>query len=144
MKAFELGEGEIGFLVSYGTMKSVLGTLNTQGRRWWIASDPEDSISTSIVTIGHGHPHCTDRLNTVYFDVPVLAAESASRPEELILCFSGSLISVQDPGFYLQDGRIVQDEVEDFEEFFYPIKEALLARLHDEGSCTPEEPIAKS
>jgi hypothetical protein len=34
MNACELGKGEIGFLVCYATMKSVLEILNAQGRRW--------------------------------------------------------------------------------------------------------------
>ena len=139
MNAYRLGDEGLGFALSLDTLKEVLKGLNVKGRRWWIACDPEDALATESVTIGHGDPLCRDRLNTLYFQVPVLNANSAARPDQLILCFSSGAIWCQDGGFYLEREHIVQDLLEDFNAFFYPIWNALLARAKSEDASTTIE-----
>ena len=135
MNAYDLGDEGLGFALTLDTLKDVLKGLNIKGREWWIACDPEDALATEFVTIGHGDPRCKDRLNTIYFQLPVLNANSAVRPDQLILCFSSGAISCQDAGFYRDGEHILQDLLEDFNAFFYPIQNALLARIEtDDGN----------
>jgi hypothetical protein len=137
MNAYDLGDEGIGFALSLDALRDVLKGLNIRGRKWWIACDPDDVLALEWVTVGHGDPLCQDRLNTIYFRIPVVNATSAARPDQLILCFSSGAISCQDPGFYQDGDNIVQDLLEDFTAFFHPVKKALVARMQAEDEDTP-------
>jgi hypothetical protein len=63
---------EIGLVANLTILREVLRSLSIHGRRWWIASDPQDALTTRSTTIGHGDRRCADRLNTLYFCIPVL------------------------------------------------------------------------
>jgi hypothetical protein len=67
---------ELGLVVNLTILREVLKSLSIDGKRWWIASDPQDALTTRSITIGHGDPRCTDRLNTLYFRIPVLGNET--------------------------------------------------------------------
>jgi hypothetical protein len=67
---FSLDEVDLGFVVNLETLREVLKAMSVNGRKWWIASDPNDAIDTHTITIGHGDPGCHDRLNTLYYRVP--------------------------------------------------------------------------
>jgi hypothetical protein len=73
---FSLDQVDLGFVVSLETLRKVLKSMSINGRKWWIAGDPNDAIETHSVTIGHGDPGFHDRLNTLYFRVPVLNEET--------------------------------------------------------------------
>jgi hypothetical protein len=73
---FSLDQVDLGFVVSLETLRKVLKSMSINGRKWWIAGDPNDAIETHSVTIGHGAPGFHDRLNTLYFRVPVLNEET--------------------------------------------------------------------
>jgi hypothetical protein len=45
------------------------------------------------------------------------------------LMIDPSVITPEEPCHYLQNGRVLEDPVEDFVSFYGPIKRALLARL---------------
>ena len=136
MNAYDLGEEEIGFALSLDALRNVLKSLNIRGRKWWIACDPVDAVATESVAVGHGDPQCADRLNTIYFQIPVINATSVVRPDQLILCFSSGTIWCQDAGFYREGAHIVTDMLEDFNAFFYPIRNALLARMQSDDGNT--------
>jgi hypothetical protein len=112
-----LDEVDLGFVVNLETLRDVLKTMSVNGRRWWIASDPRDAIATHTVTIGHGDPRCVDRLNALYFRVPVLNDE---------MPMAGS---AEQPGIYIEDGRVGEDSVADLQAFYDPIQRALLIKL---------------
>jgi hypothetical protein len=128
----DLSGVELGFLVNLKILRQVLKGLSTQGRRWWIACDPMDALQSQSVTVGHGDANCTDRLNTMYFKVPVLNEE---RPvggnDRLVLLLEPSVISPEQPGLYLEDGQVLKDDFTDAECFYEPIRKALNAMLQE-------------
>ncbi len=129
----DLAQVELGFAVNLGTLREVLKGLSMNGRRWWVASDPTDSLESHSLTIGHGDPGCVDRLNTLYFKVPVLNDEKPiAGSERLILLLDSSVISAEQPGLYMEAGRVLEDRVADLECFFMPIRKALIAKLRNE------------
>jgi hypothetical protein len=127
---FSLDEVDLGFVVNLETLREVLKSMSVNGRKWWIASDPSDAIDSHTVTIGHGDPGCHDRLNTLYFRVPVLNEEMPmAGTGKLTLMLDSSVVSAEQPGLYFEDGRVGQDSVADMEAFYDPIQRALLTKL---------------
>jgi hypothetical protein len=127
---FSLDEVDLGFVVNLETLREVLKTMSINGRRWCIASDPSDAIDTHTVTIGHGDPRCHDRLNTLYYRIPVLNEEMPmAGTDKLTLMLDSSVVSAEQPGIYIEDGRVFKDSVEDLQSFYDPIQRALLAKL---------------
>jgi hypothetical protein len=125
---------EIGLVVNLAILREVLKSLSIDGKRWWIASDPQDSLTTRSITIGRGDPRCTDRLNTLYFRIPVLRNETPrDGTDGLVFLFDPSVSAAAEPGYYIEDGRVVQDFLEDFHCFYRPINLALIARLQAES-----------
>jgi hypothetical protein len=129
---FSLDEVDLGFVVSLEMLREVLKSMSINGRKWWIASDPADALESHTVTVGHGDPGCVDRLNTLYFRVPVLNEE---RPmagmDKLILLLDCSVISAEQAGLYIEGGRVWEDSLADLESFFDPIQRALIAKLRE-------------
>jgi hypothetical protein len=125
---------ELGLVVNLPILREVLRTLSIDGKRWWIASDPHDALTTRSITIGHGDPRCTDRLNTLYFRIPVLGNEiPRGGTDGLVFLFDPSNSDSAEPGYYIEDGRVVQDFLEDFLSFHRPLKRALIVRLQAES-----------
>jgi hypothetical protein len=125
-----LDEVDLGFVVNLETLRDVLKAMSVNGRRWWIASDPSDAIATHTVTIGHGDPGCHDRLNTLYYRVPVLNEEMPmAGTDKLTLMLDSSVVSAEQPGIYFEDGRVGPDSVADLQSFYDPIQRALLTKL---------------
>jgi hypothetical protein len=85
------------------------------------------------VTVGYGDPGCVDLLNTLYFKVPVLSDEKPlAGTDRLILLLDCSVISAEQPGLYIEEGRVLEDPLADIEYFFIPIKQALIAMVRNE------------
>jgi hypothetical protein len=127
---FSLDGVDLGFVVNLETLRNVLKAMSVNGRRWWIASDPSDAIDSHTITIGHGDPGCHDRLNTLYFRVPVLNEEMPmAGPNKLTLMLDSSVVSAEQPGIYIEDGRVGEDTVADLQSFYDPIQRALLTKL---------------
>jgi hypothetical protein len=129
---FDCDGVDIGFVVNLGTLREILKGLSVGGKRWWTACDPVDTLETHMLTIGHGDPECRDRLNTLYFNVPVLNDQKPlAGTDGLILLLDSSVLSAVDPGLYMEDGRVLQDGFTDMECFFQPIRKALIAKLQE-------------
>lgn len=127
----DLDHVDIGFVVNLITLREVLANLSADGRRWWIASDPADALSQGTITIGHGDPGCVDRLNTLYYRVPVLNEEvPPAGAAHLVVVLHPSVVSPEQIGLYLEHGRVVQDAIEDAESFYFPIQRALARRFN--------------
>lgn len=124
-----LEDVEVGLLTSLDTFRKVLKELNLHNQRWWLACDPLDSSDTGTIVVGYGTQGCKDPLNRGYFRIPVLSESFNEGPERLLLLFHPSVITCEETGYFLENGRYVLDCPVDFEEFFDPVKEALLARL---------------
>ena len=125
-----LDEVELAVVVNLETLREVFMSMSIGGKRWWIASDPHDAIVDGYISIGHGDPGCTDRLNTLYFRVPVVNDETPmGGTDRLVVLIDESTSFPQEPGFYLEDSEVVEDPFEDFMSFFEPLKHALVARL---------------
>jgi hypothetical protein len=126
----DFSEVELGFVVDLRTLRDVLQGLNIDGRRWFVASDPQDAIETGYVILGHGCEGCIDPLNTLNFRVPVVGVgDWNGRVDRLILMIDPSTVTAEEPGFYLGDGRIIEDSAEDFLRFYEPIERALITRM---------------
>jgi len=131
---------ELAVVVNLATLRQVLRRLCIDGKRWWIASDPADAARTLSITIGHGDSRCTDRLNTLFFNVPVLGSSvPGSQTDSLVLLFDPSTSIAAEAGYYIEDGRVVQDSLEDFLCFFRPIHRALITRLQEESQSQKGE-----
>jgi len=90
---------ELGFLVNLKIPRDVLKGLSIKGRRWWIASDPQDAATTRSITIGHGDPLCKARLNTLYFPVWIVGPVVSRAPtDRLVLLFDPSSCTPEEPG----------------------------------------------
>lgn len=123
-------EVELGLLVNLKTLRGILKGLSIDGRRWWVASDPQDAFESGSIMIGHGDPHCEDRLNTLYFRIPVISEEIPwAGTDRLVLLLDPSYVTAEEPGLYIDNCRITQDWLADFVCFFGPIKRALIARM---------------
>ncbi len=128
-----LDEIDLGFVVSLAVLREVLTSLNIQGRRWWVASDPADAVANNYLTIGHGDERCVDRLNTLYYRLPVLSDYApGGRTDRLVVLLDSSVIVAEQPGLYMEKGRVVEDEIEDIQAFLFPILRALAARFGKE------------
>jgi hypothetical protein len=123
-------EVELGLVVNLKILRDVLKGLSVGGKRWWIASDPQDAVEDGAIFIGHGDARCKDRLNSLTFRVPVLNDETRrGGTDGIVVLLDPSTSSSKDPGYYIENGRVMQDPLGDFYCFYYPLKCALIARL---------------
>jgi hypothetical protein len=140
----DLDEVDFGFVVSLETLREVLKSMSINGRTWWIASDPRDALNTHTVTIGYGDPGCRDRLNTLYYRVPVLNEElPMAGTDQLRLLLDTSVVLAEQSGFYREGGRVFQDSVADLVAFFDPIQRVLTARLRASFSVIETRNLAQ-
>jgi hypothetical protein len=128
----DVSEVEVGFVVNLKTLREVLQGLSVGGRRWWTACDPLDALERQSLTIGYGDTGCKDRLNTLYYNLPVLNSHKPlAGPDRLVVCVDSSVISAEQPGLYMEDGRVLEDVFADMECFFQPIRQALIELLKE-------------
>src|ERR1700760_719267 len=94
---------ELGFAINLKTLREVLQGLSIGGRRWWIASDPQDAANSGYVSVGYGDPQCEDCLNTVYFRLPILDDLPPKTPtDKFVLLIDPTTCVPESPGFYLE------------------------------------------
>jgi hypothetical protein len=131
---FNLDDIDLAVVVNIEILREVLGKLSVNGRRWWIACEPEYALERGSLTVGHGCPGCSDRLNTVLYRVPVL---NTDRPvggaDKLVVLLDAGVITPEQPGLYREGNKVVEDAIADMEEFFIPICRALVPLLAE--SC---------
>ncbi|QNI31403.1 hypothetical protein H7849_20345 [Alloacidobacterium dinghuense] len=124
-----LDDVDIAVVVNVEILRQVLKNLSTNGKKWWIACEPAYAVETGL-TIGYGDPGCVDRLNTVYYKVPVLNQDRPlGGPDKLVVLLDSSVVVAEQPGLYREDDCVLQDEVADIEDFFIPILRALVPVL---------------
>ena len=119
----------LGIIISLKELRGVLRDLSTEGMRWWVASDPRDTLETGTITVGHFDPRCWDRLNRLYFRIPTLNEILEDRTDDLVLLFDPLLITADEPGYYFRNGHTSEDSAKDFISFFNPLSDALVTRL---------------
>jgi hypothetical protein len=126
----DLNEIDLGFVINLETLREVLKSMSIDGRTWWIASDPEDALVTHSVTIGHGDAGCEDRLNTLYYRVPLLNEEMPmAGVGKLVLMLDSSVVCPEQPGLYREGDLVFKDSLADLESFYDPLQRALIAKL---------------
>lgn len=125
-----LDDVDIAVVVNLEILREVLKKLSVNGKKWWIACEPAYTLERGFLTIGYGDPGCVDRLNTVYYKVPILNEEPPlGEPDRLVVLVDSSVLVAEQPGLYCEDDRVLEDPVADMEEFFLPIARALVPVL---------------
>lgn len=124
-------EIEIAVVVNLEVLRGVLKNLSRGGTRFWIASDPADSLDTGSITVARGYPGCKDQLNATYFRIPILNDEMPRRgTNRLVLLLAPSEIRPDDRGSRMDSGQLsTSDILSDFQEFLTPIKGAIVDLL---------------
>jgi len=127
-----LDDVELAVAVNIETLRQVLRTLSGNGRRWWIACEPAYCLESGCVTLGYGDPGCLDRLNTVYYKLPILNKEPPlGGPDKLVVLLDSSVVVPEQRGLYREGNRVLEDEIADMEDFFAPIARAFVPVLAD-------------
>src|ERR1700733_11620501 len=121
----------LGLVTALRGLRDVLRSLNVGGTRWWLASDPADAIERGYISIGYGYPDCNHPLNAATFRFPVMSkARPTTSVDDVVVVIDSSACVPEQPGFYIEDGELVANDVlETFHSFFFPIQRSLLARL---------------
>jgi hypothetical protein len=130
MMELNLDDVDVAVVVSIEILREVLKKLSVNGKKWWIACEASYAMEAGFVTIGYGDPGCVDRLNTVYYKVPILNQDPpVGGPDKLVVLLDSSVVVAEQPGLYHEDGRVLEDQVADMEDFFMPITRALVPVL---------------
>ena len=109
---------ELGFVLNVQTLREELKGMSIDGKRWWIASNPEDAVEDGFLAVGYDDPFCRDRLNSISFHIPVLGSQnSTDKSEKFVLLLDSSTTVPDEPGYYIEDGHVKRDGLEDFSPF---------------------------
>ena len=125
-----LDDVEIAVVVNLETLRQVLKKMSRNGKKWWIACEPSYAQEGGFITIGYGDPGCVDRLNTLYYKVPVLNEDPPlGGLDKLVVLLDSSLVIPEQCGLYREGDRVLEDEFTDFQDFFTPILQAMVPVL---------------
>lgn len=125
---------DVAVVANLATLRDILSGLRAAGRKCWIASDPADALTNGYVTVGYGDPGCRDRLNTIYYRLPVINdREPPGGTDQIVMLIDASVVSPEQGGIYLEHNRLCSDELADMEDFLVPITRALSRRLGGTG-----------
>ena len=125
-----LDDIDVAVVVSIEILREVLKKLSVNGKRWWIACEAAYTLESGFVTIGYGDRGCVDRLNTVYYKVPILNEDPPpGGPDKLVVLLDSSVVVAEQCGLYREGDRVLQDEIADIEDFFTPIARAMVPVL---------------
>jgi len=129
-----LDDIDIALVVNVEILRQVLKKLSSNGKKWWIACEAAYALESGFVSVGYGDPNCVDRLNTVYYKLPILNQEPPlDGPDKLVVLVDSSVLVAEQPGLYREDDRLLEDPVADIEDFFLPIARALVPLLAEYG-----------
>lgn len=121
---------DLAVVVNIEILREVLCRMSAGGRRWWIACEPAYALERGYISLGFGDPRCVDRLNTVYYRVPILNTEQpVGGPDKLVVLLDPTVIVAEQVGLYREGDRVTEDEFADIEDFFVPIQRALVPVL---------------
>lgn len=127
-----LDEVDLAIVVNIEILREVLRKMSDNPRQWWIACEPAYALEKGHVTIGFGDPASCDRLNTLYYRVPILNADQPpGGPDKLLVLLDASVITPEQAGLYREGDRIIEDGLADLEDFYIPIRRALIPILAD-------------
>lgn len=130
MSELNLEDVDLAVAVNIEILRQVLKTLSRNGRKWWIACEPAYALESGFVTVGYGDPECVDRLNTVYYKLPILNQDPPlGGPDKLVVLLDSSVVVPEQRGLYREGDRVLEDEIADFEDFFMPIARAMVPVL---------------
>jgi hypothetical protein len=132
-------EIEEGFVLSLGDLQKILLSLSTQEHQWVAVPIPSpiwarNGERRNYVAIGYTNPKQEpERVfhrNYLAFLFPMLplnisAANPATR-ENLLVCLGPKLACPLSRGLYPEDGEVMYDFLEDWDRFWYPLKQAVL------------------
>ena len=125
-----LDDVEIAVVVNVEILRQVLQKLSRNGKKWWIACEPGYALESGFVAIGYGDPGCVDRLNTIYYKVPILNEDPPlGGPDKLVVLLDSSVVVPEQRGLYREGDRVLEDEIADFEDFFMPIARGMVTVL---------------
>lgn len=125
-----LDDVDLSVVVNIEILREVLRKMSCNGKRWWIACEPEYSLDRGYISIGFGCPGCVDLLNTMYYRLPILNTSlPTGGSDNLLVLVHSSTVTAEQPGFYEHAAGIGTDEFADIEEFFVPIRRALVPIL---------------
>jgi hypothetical protein len=69
-------------------------------------------------------------LNTLYYRVPILNSDQPpGGPDKLVILLDSTVIAAEQAGLYQEGDSVIEDEFADIEDFFQPIKRALVSVL---------------
>jgi len=125
-----LDDVDLAIVVNVEILREVLKKMSVDGRKWWIACEPAYALERGYVSLGFGDPRCKDRLNTVYYRLPILNTERPiGGPDKLVVLLDSSVAIPEQAGLYREGDRVTEDEFADIQDFFIPIERALVPVL---------------
>jgi hypothetical protein len=128
--ALSFDDVNIAVVVNVEILREILKKLSVHGKKWWIACEPAYLMEAGFLTIGYGDSGCADRLNTVYYKLPILNQDRPlGGPDRLVVLLDSSVAVTEQCGLYRDGDRVLQDEVADMEDFLLPIMRALVPVL---------------
>lgn len=129
MATDEYGNVTIGLVISVEELRSVLRGLKVNGKRYWLASDPDSASEIGMITVGFGDRSCSDPLNRAFFRIPIVRESAEGSPDRLMLLFDASVIEQEDRGYQLAEKQFISESPIDFGDFFCPLKSEPVKRL---------------
>lgn len=107
------------FVVSVRALRAILKEISTDGQRWWMEEDNEQSVVI-------GYNASVEGFNDVLVEFPKIAKVPLflNADGEIVCLYPVSRRVVQG-GLYKKDDKVLLDEVRDWETFWPPIRRAL-------------------
>jgi hypothetical protein len=137
---FPLDEIDLGFVVRLDVFKQIINGLNSKHNRWWISTEPLETIECGYLLIGHssaatrGQRDATDAVvceaEAVYFRIPVLNTQvPRGGSRHLLLLIHPFAIVPPKAEYFRENGGTLGDLMRNLHSCFPPIKAAMIRML---------------